>query len=70
MVGAENQGELEALIRDTIKLGYAFYANRLWSQLGKVNTNSKQLGYLRDYQWDTNIPESSLSKLEVLTPRV
>ncbi|WKY57504.1 CyaA/EF/ExoY family adenylyl cyclase toxin [Vibrio sp. SNU_ST1] len=70
VVGAENQGELEALIRDTIKLGYAFYANRLWSQLGKVNTNSKQSGYLRDYQWDTNIPESSLSKLEVLTPRV
>ncbi|HAS6097604.1 TPA: hypothetical protein I7145_23695 [Vibrio vulnificus] len=69
VVGATNQRELEALVRDTIRLGYIFYANRLWSQSGKINTNSKQNGYLRDYRWDVNILESSLSQFEVLTPR-
>ncbi|WP_339387595.1 anthrax toxin-like adenylyl cyclase domain-containing protein [Vibrio caribbeanicus] len=73
VIGVTNQYELELLIKDATRLGYIFYANRLWSQKGKVNSNPSPLGaiptYKQDYQFDTLIPEGELSRqhLEVFT---
>ncbi len=69
VIAASNQSELEAMIRDIIRLGYAFYANRLWSQAGVINSNSRDVGYARDYNWNTNISTDNLSTLEVFVPR-
>jgi adenylate cyclase ExoY len=73
VIGVTNQDELELLIKDATRLGYIFYANRLWSQRGKVNSNPSPLGpnptYKQDYQFDTLIPggEFSRSHLKVFT---
>ena len=68
IIGASNQKELEALIRDTIRLGYIFYANRLWSQKGEFNSNPPG-GFTQDYQFNALIQEDRLSRsqLEVFT---
>ncbi|MYM59194.1 hypothetical protein GTG28_08160 [Vibrio sp. OCN044] len=66
VVGASNQQELQTLAKDMLKLGYIFYPNRLWSQTGQVNSSGASP--LRNYQWDTNIQETELSKPEVLSP--
>lgn len=63
VVGAETQPELETVVRDLHRLGFVFYANRLWSQKGKVASTSK---VKQDYQWDDRIQEQDLQELEVL----
>ncbi len=65
VIGAENQQELEAVVRDLHRLGFAFYANRLWSQKGAVTSTTKTK---QDYQWNDRVSEGTLDKLEVLSP--
>ena len=65
VVAAENQQELEAVVRDLHRLGYAFYANRLWSQKGEVTSTTK---VKQDYQWNDRVETQGLGQLEVLSP--
>ncbi|MBU2896702.1 CyaA/EF/ExoY family adenylyl cyclase toxin [Vibrio hepatarius] len=67
VVGATNQQELQTLAKDILRIGYIFYPNRLWSQTDAINSNCSQ-SPLKNYQWNTNIQESELSKPEVLSP--
>ncbi|MGB0894316.1 MAG: anthrax toxin-like adenylyl cyclase domain-containing protein [Parashewanella sp.] len=62
VVGAENQTQLELMVRDLQKLGYVFYGNRLWSQKGAVTSTTK---VKQDYQWDDRIAEADLNTFEV-----
>lgn len=62
IVGAENQCDLEMIVRDIIRLGYVFYANRFWSQMGNVvSTKIEKL----DCHWNDRVQENEYERLEV-----
>ncbi|RLV60610.1 hypothetical protein D5018_05780 [Parashewanella curva] len=62
VVGAENQMQLETLVKDIQKLGYVFYGNRLWSQKGAVTSTTK---VKQDYQWNDRVAEAELQSIEI-----
>lgn len=49
VIAAENQVELQDEVRKIQRSGYAFYANRLWSQEGAITSTTR---INRDYKWD------------------
>ncbi|MFD2178644.1 anthrax toxin-like adenylyl cyclase domain-containing protein [Veronia pacifica] len=58
--GAENQTELEKIYRDMNLLGFATYANRLWTQTGEVTSTeaASEEHILQDYGWNDRLRSS------------